>query len=85
MSQPTQFLTKYVGSASIKKGSLYLGSGFSTSGNVLIMKTKKVSVSIGGNPMFLTSFDDYTYLDDTTTYVFDKDCVIAFGEMVEVV
>ncbi len=84
MAQPQQFIMKYTGSASVQKGKAYTGTDMSSSGNVLQMKTEKVSVSISGNPMFLTTFGDLSYLDDTATYIFDKDCIVAVGEMVEV-
>lgn len=79
-----QTLLKYVGSAECKSGTTYLGSAF-TLGNVMKMKSEGVRVGISGMPAFLTSFDDEAYLDVTADYTFDKDCVIAFCEVVEVI
>ena len=68
----------------VQKAEKYLGSAI-TLGNVMQMKTNNVKVSISGMPYFNITYDDVGYVDATATYVFDKDCVIALGSMVEVV
>lgn len=84
MANPSQPILKYTGSATCVKGTPYLGSTF-TLGNVMQMKTENVSVSLDGTDAFLISFDDYAYVDATVTYTFNKDCIVAFADMTEVV
>ncbi len=84
MAQPVQFVLKYTGSMEVKAGDQLLGSSISI-GNVLQMKTKGVKVIINNTGvMFPITYDDLSYLDATATYTFDKDCIIAIGEMTEV-
>ena len=78
-----QSLLKYVGSVKCTAGETYAGSAF-TLGNIMQMKTKAVQVSVAGGPAFLITFDDLAYVDTTANYTFNKDCIIAFCEMVEV-
>ncbi|MEA3344321.1 MAG: hypothetical protein U9Q16_01395 [Patescibacteria group bacterium] len=85
MAQPTLYLIKYTGSIEVDKGVPYAGSSVSL-GNVLQMKTKGVSVVINSSgPAFTITYDDLAFLDATATYTFNKDCIIAIGDMVEVV
>ena len=53
---------------------------------VLKIKTDGVSVSVAGSPMFMTSFDDESFVPTSTsrTYIFDKDCIIAVGKYVAI-
>ncbi len=83
MSQPTVHVLKYVGSVSCVKGKQYAGSDF-TLGSVMQMKTKGVKVSLSGMDAFTITYDDLGYVDTSTTYTFSTDCIIAFGDMVEV-
>lgn len=85
MAQPTMHILQYVASASVTGGKLYNSSDFTGIGNILQMKTKNVNVSIDGNVMFSTSFDDTSFIENGHTYVFDRDCVVAIASMVEVV
>ena len=80
-----QSVIKYTGSIQALKGEPYAGSDFSF-GNVMQMKTKGVSVILNSNGLgFRVLFDDIGYVDATATYTFDRDCIIAFGEMIEVI
>jgi len=84
MAQPAVHILKYVDVMEVEKGVVYNGSAITT-GNVMQMKTKGVSVIINSaNVSFLTTFDDLNYVDASTTYTFDKDCVVAICDMVEV-
>ena len=46
------------------------------------MKSDKVSVSINGSDMFLTSFDDESFISGGKTYMFDKECTVVMGRYV---
>lgn len=85
MAQPTQFIPKYVGSAYLKKSEIYTDADFAATGNILQIKTADVSVSLNGNPMFKTTFDDTSYIETGVTYMFDRDCQVAIISMVEIV
>lgn len=80
MSQP---IMKYKGSLSLKAGTPYTGSTF-TLGNCMKMKTKDVCVSINSTDAFPIAYDDEGLIDATVTYTFSIDCLIAFGDVVEV-
>lgn len=49
------------------------------------MKSSGVSVSISGSDMFLTSFDDESFIITGKTYVFDKECTVVIGRYVATV
>ena len=80
MSQP---VIKYTGSVSLTAGTPYDGSGF-TLGNCMQMKTKGTNVSINSMDAFPITYDDIGLVDITATYTFNIDCIIAFGDVVEV-
>lgn len=72
----------YLGAMSVNKGQQYTSASIISAyptATVLKIKTDKVSVSINGGVQFLTSFDDESYLSTGKTYIFDKDCIVAFG------
>jgi len=83
MAQPVYYLVKYNRAMEVKAGVKVLGSSV-TGGNVLIMKTKNVNASVNGSVAFPVSYNEMSYLDTTAYYTFDKDCIIAIGEAVEV-
>ena len=82
MAQP-QYAVEYIGAESIKQGDSYTSANFKTkypSATMMKMKSEGISVSINGTTMFLTKYDDESYIPTTaTTYIFNKDCVIAIG------
>jgi len=85
MAQPTVHVLKYVDAMEAEAGVAYEGSTI-TSGNIMQMKTKGVSVILNSSgPSFPVTFDDLNYVDASTTYTFDKDCVVAICNMTEVV
>ena len=86
MAAASEYIIAYTGAASIVAGETYKPSTIlaDPTDNVLIMTTSGVQVSISGTVKFPiptgeVSFADKT--DSTTTYVFDKDCVIAYGRL----
>ncbi len=83
MAQFSYPAIKYTGSLTCKRGTKYFGNAF-TLGNLMQMKTKGVKVSISSMDAFDVSFNDYGYVDTTATYTFSKDCILAFGDVVEV-
>ena len=46
-------------------------------GTCFQIKTDGVKVSINGDVMFQTKYDDESEIDTASTYTFDKDCVVA--------
>ena len=87
MSQP-HYAVEYLGAISAEKNKLV------TSASVLVvfptatmmkMKTEGVSVSVDGTDMFLTSFDDESFITSGKSFIFDKNCTIAIGKYVAVV
>jgi hypothetical protein len=76
-------LIKYTGAVVVPKGVTINGSGYQSQ-SILKMKSSNVSVSVNGSPMFKVSFDDETLVDTTATYMFDSECTIAVGLLVEV-
>lgn len=87
MAQP-HYAIEYYGSITATKGKVISTSTIKDlypDATVMKMKTKNVSVGIAGTPMFLTSFDDESFIPTTnTTYIFDNDCVIAIGKYVSI-
>ena len=84
MAQPSFFIMGYNGSTSVVAGKAYTDTDF-TLGNVMQMKTHGVRVSISGMDAFDITYDDLGYVVAGATYTFNKDCIIAFGDMTEVV
>lgn len=86
MAQPL-YVIEYLGAVSIKREKLYNSadviSAF-TGANVMKMKTEGVRVSVNGSDMFLTSFDDESYITSGHTYIFDTDCIVAVGKYIAV-
>lgn len=86
MSQP-RMVFEYLGAISAKSGKINLSADVITAyptANAMKMKTPKVSVSINGSDMFLTSFDDESYISTGKSFIFDTDCTIAIGRYVPV-
>lgn len=84
MAKPNQIAIQYTGSYSIVGGESYPATSFAL-GNVLQMKTKDVKVSIDKTPDFPISYDDLAYVNTGSAYRFNKDCIIAVGQMTLVV
>ena len=76
-------LIKYTGAVVAPKGIAINGSSYDTT-TILKMKTEGVSVSVNSSPMFKVTYDDESLVDITATYIFDRECVIAVGQLVEV-
>lgn len=83
MAQFVQPVVKYSGTFTAIKGELYLGSSF-TLGNVMEIKTNS-SVSIGGTDAFSVSIGDTLYIHPDKTYLFTSDCLLLFGEVMEII
>ena len=87
MAQPT--IIEYLGAYEVKANTTVqladIHLAYPTA-SVLKIKTEKVSVSIAGSPMFLTSYDDESYIPTATSrsYIFDKDCIVAVGRYVSI-
>jgi len=77
MAQPTSFTIQFKGGVSVKANTPISGD-FGTN-NVMVMKTDGASVSINGTDAFPISYDEVGYADPLSTYVFTKDCIIAYG------
>lgn len=82
MAQFQQYMPSHKDSFNIKKGVTYLGSDFPT-GVYIQMKSKhKVNVSVNGGVMFPVSYDETSFKEDTYKYMFDVDCVVSVGTVV---
>ena len=82
MAQPT-YPVHYLGAVRCIGGQSYTSASVLTSyptANCMIMKSENVSVSVNASDMFLTSFNDQSYIETGSTFVFDKDCTIAIGK-----
>jgi hypothetical protein len=82
MAQPTSFTIQFKGGISVKANTPITGV-FGTN-NIMIMKTHGVSVSVSGTDAFPLTYDEVGYTDNASTYVFTKDCTIAYGVIVPV-
>ena len=83
MSKPNQVI-QYLGAFNVEMNKTYdstlIKAEFPTA-NMLKMKTEGVRVNINGTTMFPISYDDETYLPDTSVkYIFSKDCVVVVGK-----
>lgn len=87
MDQP-HYAVEYLGAISAEKNKLVTSASvlvaFPTA-NMMKMKTEGVSVSVDGTDMFLTSFDDESFITSGKSFIFDKNCTIAIGKYVAVV
>jgi hypothetical protein len=83
MAQP-HYAIMYMGSIDVEKGKSYNSTDILTdypNATVMKIKTDNIKVSINGTSMFLTSFDDESYIPTTnTTYIFSDNCIIAIGK-----
>jgi len=82
MAQTTSFTIQFKGAISVKANTPISGD-FGTN-NIMVMKTHGVNVSVNGKDAFPLSYDEMGYADNTATYVFTKDCTIAYGVLVSV-
>ena len=81
----SQAVMKYKGSEAMVKGTAYAGTSF-TLGNTMQMKSEGISVILNSNGVaFPVKLDDMAIIDTTITYTFSDACIIAFGDLVEVV
>ena len=83
MSKPNQ-VVQYLGAFNVEMNKTYDSTLIKTefpTANMLKMKTEGVKVSLNGTTMFPISYDDETYLPDTSVkYIFSKDCVVVVGK-----
>ena len=84
MAQPTQHILKRVGILEVTKGVPYSGAAI-VDGNVMEMGTEGVRVTFNSTgSSYPAPYLGTNFVDASTTYTFDQDCVIAIGSMVEV-
>ena len=87
MAQP-HYIVEYFGAISTEKNKLVTSASvialFPTA-NMMKMKTEGVAVSVDGTDMFLTSFDDESFITTGKSFIFDKNCTIAIGKYIPVV
>ena len=81
-------VVEYFGAISTEKNKLVTSASvialFPTA-NMMKMKTGGVAVSVDGTDMFLTSFDDESFITTGKSFIFDKNCTIAIGKYTPVV
>jgi len=84
MAAPFYYVIQYTDVLDVKAGTIYLGADITT-GNIMQIKTDGVSVVLNSSGVsFPITYDDVGYVDVNTTYTFNKDCVIAIGNMITV-
>ena len=49
------------------------------------MKTEGISVTINATDMFLTKYDDESFISPNKSFIFNKDCTVAIGKYVSIV
>ena len=87
MAKP-HYVVEYLGAISAEKNKLVTSASVMTlfpTATMMKMKTEGVSVSVDGTDMFLTSFDDESFIASGKSFIFDKNCTIAIGKYVAVV
>ncbi len=84
MAQTSNYQPVYKNSKHLKKGITYIAGEFSDF-DFYKVKTRGVKISINGGVLFEISFDDSSQLTTGDTYMFNKDCVVAFGNIVDTV
>ena len=87
MAQP-MYAVEYLAGMQVESGKVYLSADILTAyptANMLKMKTDNVSVSIDGTDMFLTKYDDESYIATGKSYIFNKDCLVSIGKYVAIV
>ena len=87
MAKP-HYAVEYLGAISAEKNKLVTSASVMTlfpTATMMKMKTEGVSVSVDGTDMFLTSFDDESFITSGKSFIFDKNCTIAIGKYVSVV
>jgi hypothetical protein len=73
---------KYLGAMSVQAGKTYLSADMITkfpTATHTIIKTVGVEVSINGTDAFPITFDDTDAIATGKTYIFNINCIIAFG------
>jgi hypothetical protein len=69
-------MRRYEGAIEVKAKTPYTFPSAPT-GTCFQMKTPDVNVSVNGDIMFPTKYDDESAIDTGATYTFDKDCIVA--------
>lgn len=88
MAQPS-YAIQYLGSFVIKKEEIHttaqILASYPTATVIKIAKITSqnpkegVNVAINGTPAFTTYLGEESYIETGTSYVFDKDCILAVG------
>ena len=87
MAQP-MYAVEYLGAEYLKGGQTHSSTTIKDkypTATMIKMKTDDVKVSINGTTMFPTTYDGENFLPTTsTTFFFNKDCIITVGRYVAV-
>jgi len=85
MAQPSKFIIDYRGGLNAKAGITYTTADIPDDMDILELRSNgEVLVSINGTDAFPLEKGMFNYLNADSTYTFTKDCIVAYGIIVDI-